>query len=607
LIPLRALTVTAFRATAAAAGIASLISCRAPASGRSEPQIAGSVTYTKDVAPILFARCAPCHHPGGSAPFSLIEYGDVKGRARLVAAATERRFMPPWLPEPGHGVFAGERRLTSGEIDTIHRWVDQGSIEGNRSDLPGRPTFTDGWQLGEPDLILELPQPYQLMAEGTDVWRNFVIPLPIAEARYVRTVELRPGSARFVHHALMAVDEMRSARRLDAADVEAGFDGMDMGDAYMPDGSLLGWTPGMLPFPGIDGAAWRLEPGADLVLQLHMVPTGKPEIVDPMIGFYFARTPGLGSPMHLLQLDADAGIDIPPGSQDFAVTDAFELPVPVEVLAVYPHAHYVGKSVTGWATLPDGTMRSLLRIDRWDFKWQDVYRYADPVSLPQGATVNLRWRYDNSIANLRRKRSPPTRVVAGNRSSDEMARLQLQVRLRSGGDLLLLQEAQYRHLLRKNPRSARLLYALAGALKDQRRLDEAVRHYRAALALDPGHVKAHINLGGVLMEQGLAGEAITEFRAAVERDPDSSGAHYNLGFAYASRGRLDEAVHHYREAIRCQPAFAEAHNNLGQVLSALGRRDEAIVHLQAAARLMPDSVEIRENLSAASKKAAQRR
>ena len=181
--------------------------------------------------------------------------------------------MPPWLPEPGYGEFAGTRRLTETQIDTIRQWVDHGMLEGNGAELPSMPQFSGEWQLGEPDLVVRLPRPYTLRAGDEDVFRNFVLPIPIAETRYVKTVEIRPGSARFIHHGLIAIDETQSSRRRDEQDPELGFGGMDMGDAQMPDGSLLGWSPGMLPFPGIEGFAWRLKPGSDLVLQLHMMPS----------------------------------------------------------------------------------------------------------------------------------------------------------------------------------------------------------------------------------------------------------------------------------------------------------------------------------------------
>ena len=187
----------------------------------------------------------------------------------------------------------------------------------------------------------------------------------------------------------------------------------------MPDGHLLGWTPGMFPFAGIEGSPWRLDPGTDLVLQLHLLPSAAPVELQPSVGFFFADAPAAGPPMYLVRLDADYALDIPAGESDFVVTESVELPVDVTVHAVYPHAQLLGKAIEGWATLPDGTRQWLIKIDQWDFAWQDVYRLATPLPLPAGTTVNMRFSYDNSAANPRNPNSPPQRVTAGNRSSDE--------------------------------------------------------------------------------------------------------------------------------------------------------------------------------------------
>jgi len=461
-----------------------------------------------------------------------------------------------------------------------------------------------------------MPAPYTLPAGDTDVFRNFVIPIPLSATRFVKTIELRPGSARFVHHALMAIDETPSSRRLDDQDPGLGFAGMDlMGEAHMPDGSLLGWTPGMLPFPGLAGMTWRLQPRTDLVLQLHMLPSDTPQTVQATVGFHFADKSEAPAPAHVLLLDGDDQLNIPAGEKNFVVTDSMQLPVDVDVLLVYPHAHYLGKSVEGWATLPDGTTRWLIKIDHWNFMWQDMYRYAEPVTLPAGTTVNMRWTFDNSAANPSQRNDPPRPITSGNRSTNEMAHLQLQMRLRRPEDRPVLQEAQYAHVVRRNPRNARLRYGLASALKEQGRFAEAAREYRAALAIDPDYVAAHLNLGAVLIMQGIpvrlgvdasqrppwlqADEAIAHLRAAVRLDPDSAGAHYNLGIAFVYQGQLAEAAREYGEAIRSNPDYADAHNNLGQVLTAQGQFDEAIQHLRQAARLMPDAADIPNNLGIA--------
>ena len=556
-------------------------------------------TFTRDIAPLVFRHCAPCHRPGESAPFTLLSYPDVKQRARLIASVTEQRVMPPWLPDPGHGEFAGERRLTNVEIETFRRWQEQGAPEGRADDLPPLPHYPEGWSLGEPDLVVRLPKPYLLRADGSDVWRNFVIALPVPAGRDVKTVELRPGSARVIHHALMGVDPTRASRRRDQKDAEPGFDGMDMGDAQAPDGHLLGWTPGMAPFPGLEGKSWRLEPGTDLVLQLHMIPSGKPEAVDPIVGLTFAKAPPTGPPLYLLRLDADQMLDIPPGARDFVVTDRLELPVDVHVYAVYPHAHLLARTMEGRATLPDGTEKWLIRIGGWDFKWQDVYRYAAPIFLPRGTTISMRFTYDNSVDNPRDPSHPPRRVIAGLRSADEMAHLQLQVLPQRTGDAVALKEALYRHAAARTPDNPWVHYELGNALRDLDRTSEAARAYETALRLAPGHAAAHNNLAVLLERDDRLRDAVRHYRQALDAEPDFVDAHYNLANALRAQGRVPDAIRHYREALRLEPNLAPAHTNLGEALGAAGNLDEAIGHFRSAVRISPDSAEAHNNLGAA--------
>ena len=575
------------------------ISASAPGPG--EPT--GPVTFARDVAPIVFEHCAPCHRPGGSGPFPLLSYADVAPRARQIAEVTASRFMPPWLPESGYGEFVGERRLTEPQIATLAAWGESGAAEGDAADLPEPPAATDGWMLGDPDLTVTLPAPYTLPADGPDVFRNLVIPLPVTEPRWVRTVELLPGDPRFVHHAIMAVDDTTSSRRREAEETEQpgqpGFSGMEMDLAFMPDGHLMGWTPGMAPNPGIEGLAWRLDPGTDFVLQLHMLPSGRPETVAPVAGFHFADAPPSGPPLYLIRLDADHLLDVPPGEPDFVVSDAVELPIDVEVHAVYPHAHYLAKSMEGKATLPDGTEQWLIRIDDWDFAWQDVYRVREPYVLPAGTTLSMRFTYDNSADNPRNPNHPPRRVRAGNQSSDEMAHLQLQVRPRRAADLVLLRESLYRHGIRRNPANPWSYYELGNALLEQDRVDEAAGQYLAGLAADPTHVPSHSSLGAVRERQGRLDEAAAEFQTAVRLDPGFADGHYNLGNVRLDQGRLEEAANHYRETLALEPNHAVAHANLGHALRELGRLDEAVTHHREALRLRPGSAEAHNNLGSA--------
>jgi hypothetical protein len=231
--------------------------------------------------------------------------------------------------------------------------VAEGVAEGVASDLPAQPQWSGEWQLlGKPDLVVTLPQPYTLAAEGRDVYRNFVIPVRVAGTRYVKGVELRPGNPKIVHHAFIKVDRAGESRRRDAEDAESGFAGMNT-PAEMPDGHFLGWQPGRLPTFVPDGLAWRLDVGNDLVLQTHLTPSGKPEILQLSIGLYFTDQPPTNTCFKLAL--TSLVVDIPAGAQDYVVEDSFVLPVDAQVLAVLPHAHYLAREMQGWATRPDGT------------------------------------------------------------------------------------------------------------------------------------------------------------------------------------------------------------------------------------------------------------
>ena len=212
--------------------------------------VSGPVTFSRDIAPLVFEHCAECHRPQGAGPFPLLTYDDVRRRANQIATVTGSGFMPPWLPEPAYGQFVGERRLSPEQIEMLRHWAEQGALEGDPTEVPARPQWTEGWQLGEPDLILTLPEPYTLAAEGPDVFRNFVVSIPVSGTRYVRAVELHPGRKQVVHHAIVMVDPQGGAARLDAEDPEPGYDGMDSIYGHAPDGHFLGWTPGKVADPG---------------------------------------------------------------------------------------------------------------------------------------------------------------------------------------------------------------------------------------------------------------------------------------------------------------------------------------------------------------------
>jgi Flp pilus assembly protein TadD len=572
----------------------------APSNRAEAGRLPQQITFNKHVAPILFANCAACHHGGGAGPFSLIEYQEVKKRARQIVTVTGSRYMPPWLPEPGYGEFADARRLSDEQIKTIRLWVEQGMIEGEKGALPPSPSFNEAWQIGRPDLIVEMPQAYTLPAGTTDLFRNFVIPLPVTKTRYVKAVELLPGDKKIFHHANILIDRTGGSRRRDEQDPEVGFGGMDVAiesESFDPDSHFLFWKPGSAPWVEPDEMAWPLTPGTDLVLNLHMQPSGKPETIKARIGLYFTDRAPSKFPM-LLQLEHDGAIDIPPGKKDFVITDEFRLPVDVDALAVYPHAHYAGKDLLALAVLPDGTKRPLVWIKDWDLNWQAVYRYERPVFLPAGTVVSMRYTYDNSTANPRNPNSPPKRIVAGDKATDEMGHLWLQVLPRSSeGARMVLQEALMRRRLKKYPSDFTAHFNLGAALQQKGKIEEAVVHFRKALQANPQSYLAHTNLGAALQKLGQSGQAMNHYLQALRIKPDYVNARYNLGNLLLREGKIEEAISHFREALRSQPDDAGVHNSLGSALGMQGELAEAAAHFEQAARLDPDSADAHANLA----------
>jgi Flp pilus assembly protein TadD len=569
------------------------------------PLTAQTVTFSKHIAPILFRHCAPCHRPGEAAPFSLLTYNDARKHGVQIVKVTEKRYMPPWLPEPGHGDFAGSPRLSDGQIGTLARWVRGGMAEGDPADLPPAPHFAEGWQLGTPDLIVRMSQPYHLPATPGDVFRNFVLPAGVKETRYIRAFELRPGNKRVVHHANMIVDRSRLLRRRDGQDGQPGFGGMDVETEvtgeFDPDSHFLFWKPGSPAQEEPADMAWRLDPGSDLILNLHLQPSGKPEIVNAEVGLYFATQAAARHPM-LLQLEHDGAIDIPAGSRSFAVTDHLKLPVAVNLLAIYPHAHYLGKQIEAWAELPDGARRPLLKIDQWDINWQATYTYRQPVFLPAGSTVAMRISYDNTAENPRNPSHPPKRVMTGNRSQDEMGHVWLQVlpETKNQDDpRLVLQMALMRRRIEKYPADFVAHFNLGAALQGLGHPEEAAPYLAEAVRIRPANATARNNLAAALFAAEQFDAAAKEFRQALALDPGYQNARYNLARTLAAKGDNAAALTELQVHLAANPDDVEAHEFTGRLLGRMGKFAAALPHFRRAAELEPDNADLLTNLGAA--------
>lgn len=583
-------------------------------------------TYATDVAAIVHRACAGCHRPGQPAPFALLDYTSVHKRRDQIAEVTRQGLMPPWLPS--HGDFAFDRRLSAAELATLQQWVAAGAPRGDPAVEPPAPEFVGGWQLGTPDLVVPAPL-LAVPAAGADLVRNLVLPIPIDRLRYVEAIEIRPGNAA-VHHAILGVDGTRESRRRDALDAEPGFPGMTLGGAVPPDGHFLGWTPGKSVQRQPAGQAFRLRPGDDFVLQLHLVPTGKPERVQAEIGLWFTEQPTTTTFVPIVLFSER--IDIAPGERDFVLRDHVDLPVPVVVHAVYPHAHHLCRRMRATATLPDGSERLLFAIDAWDFDWQDDYRFRTPVELPAGSRIAIDYRYDNSEHNPNNPARPPQRVGFGQRSSDEMGTLTLSVALRDPADAAPLAEALVARELEKVPQawnvwlrrarlerergdlpaarrslarvrelapgSAETLVELGLCAELDRQPALARRCYEAALQLDPELGLAHLQLGALAGRAGDGAAALEHFEQSLRWLPNSPIVHHNLGTARFQLDQLAAARTHYERALQLAPDYFAPQFQLGRLLARSGQIDAARAALQRALSLRPGDAAVLAELAA---------
>jgi Tfp pilus assembly protein PilF len=585
------------------------IGCRRSAAPAGPPP-----TFNADVAPILFQKCAGCHRPGQAAvPFPLLSFDDAKLRAEKIGKAVGERHMPPWLPERGEPRFVGERGLSDAQIQTIQRWVAAGAPQGS-GPAPQPPAFTAGWQTGTPDLILATDRPYVMEPAHEDVFRNVVLKTTVTRTRYVRTVEFDPGSAP-IHHAIIRLDRTSDSRTRDGADGQPGFSGMAGLDAQNPDGHFIGWAPGRGPIMAPEGMPWTLEPGVDLVVELHLLHGRARTEVQPKVGLYFTDSPPTRTPV--MAVMGSKAIDIPAGATDYPIEDSYTLPVDATVLSVYPHAHYLGKDIRVTATLPDGRSQTLIHIPQWDFHWQQDYRYVTPIELPRGTRVTMRFTYDNSDANEDNPHHPPVPVRFGGQSSDEMGNVGVQFLPKSAADAaVIVKDFQIKDALsnvasaemyiRHEPNSAFRRMQLGSSYLEVGRVADAVTNLEMAVRLDPTLTQAHNFLGGALVSAGRIPEALSHLREATRLAPTDAHLHYNLAKALEMAGELPDARRAYERAITLNPRFADPHQSLGALLFSQDQLTAALGHFRRAVELAPASAMAHSDYGAALAQAGRR-
>jgi hypothetical protein len=388
----------------------------------------GKVTYYRDVQPILQTNCQSCHRPGEVGPFSLMSYKDAVSWADDIKEYTHSHKMPPWKPVEGSD-FQNERKLTDAQIATLAAWVEGGLAEGDPKDAPAPRKFPDGWQLGKPDVVLTPDEDMHIGASGKDHFRCFVLPTNLTEDKFVTAVEVRPGNPRVVHHALLFVDTHGKARELEQkekdrtkkegeADYGPGYS-VGMGSiGFLPTGALRGWAPGIMPSFTPEGTGFRLPKDSDVVLQLHYHRDGKAEKDRTQIGLYFSKEKTV-KPFGGLVV-VGSFLVIPAGTSEFKVTGSTTVNKDCEIHDIMPHMHMLGKKVKVTMTPPEGEATTLIAVDDWDYNWQEMYVFKEPLKVKAGTKFSVEAVYDNSNNNPNNPNDPPKWVKFGEQTTDEM-------------------------------------------------------------------------------------------------------------------------------------------------------------------------------------------
>lgn len=469
--------------------------------GSSHETVADEVTFANDVAKIVHSKCASCHRPGQSGPFPLLTFEDVSSRADTIQAVINEGYMPPWKPVNTNLHYENERQLTKSESALLNQWVDAGSPQGDASQTPPLPRFPTDWQLGEPDMVIEMEGEFPIPADGPDLYRSFLFKLMLPEDKWVKAFEVKPQARGALHHGVFFLDQNGNARRADGKDGKAGISGMgflfdrsqttersglfnrgrfgrsnqnaSLGDSF--NSGLGGYVPGTTPtlLPG--DLAKYIPAGSDIIMQTHFHPSGKPEVEHAKLALYFAEKPpqrrlaGIQLPPAFGRF---AGIDVPAGESHFEIEDSFRLNVDVEAVAVFGHAHYICSEMEMTAEFPDGEKMTLIKIDDWDLDWQDNYQFDRPIGLPAGTVIHSRIAYDNSGNNPENPFHPPQRIKWGRESTDEMGSLTLTVVPKQVADQNALQERVQSH--RRESLQKGLFQSLRNAGRALRKTDGRV-------------------------------------------------------------------------------------------------------------------------------------
>lgn len=378
-------------------------------------------TWSDDVACIVYSHCTACHHDGGPAHFSLTTYVDAYWWRNEMRAATQARLMPPWPPDEAYRPLAHERLLTQEEIDIIAAWVDGGAPEGNAQNAPPPPVYTNEAAITDPD-ITAIMEDFAIPSSTTDLYRCFVLPIDNPTDSWITGLEVVPGNREMVHHVLVFQDATGQAAQLDAQDPAPGY--TSFGGIGVAGAELIGiWVPGSEPFYTPPGMGIKLLANPDIVIQVHYPATSEVELDSTRVNIRLGSSPL----MRELAIDAilnhanmSNGPLVIPGEQVRTFNQQYTVPINATITAIGPHGHLICRSLKSWAVKPGGQVVPLIDIPQWDFRWQDMYFFRNPVHLPAGTVIHSEGVYDNTSDNPSNPSEPPQLVTAGEGTTDEM-------------------------------------------------------------------------------------------------------------------------------------------------------------------------------------------
>jgi hypothetical protein len=393
------------------------------------------VTFNEDVVPVLQKRCQGCHRPGEAAPFSMLTFKDARPWAASMKRAVLSGQMPPWHADPAIGHFANDRRLSQAEIDVIARWADGGAPEGDPKKAPPPLTFLEGWNIGQPDKIFEMPEPFDVPAQGTIDYQWIVLPTGLDKDTWIEGVEVRPGDRSVVHHVIAFYRRPGSKWLVDAKPGVPTPKASGDSEAGMSDGAIGGYVPGLPASRLRPGRAVLLPAGSDMVLQMHYNATGKPAKDRTKVGIVFAKR-------DVVERSFQIGVGsfsfvIPPGEANYCVDADITVDTDVRVVGFTPHMHFRGKSFEYRAILPDGTREVLLRVPKYDFNWQLTYDLAEERVFPKGTRFEATAVFDNSTGN-KFNPDPKAEVRFGDQTWDEMMVGFIDIAIKPNQDLRTL-------------------------------------------------------------------------------------------------------------------------------------------------------------------------